>query len=154
MAQLEVRALMSKRPKFCGPEDTLDRAAQIMWEEDVGFVPVVDSEQRVIGVVTDRDLCMAEYTQGGSMRSHPVSSAMARTIYSCAPSDVVSMAEQLMRQYQLRRLPVVEDDKLVGVISLNDIAVAAASPSNDLTFEEVGRTLASVSSHRAPSASA
>src|SRR5690606_28351921 len=61
---MQVRELMTRDVQVCGPRDDLNRAAQIMWDHDCGVVPVVDSERRPIGMVTDRDVCMAAYTQG------------------------------------------------------------------------------------------
>jgi len=154
MYDVKAESLMTLDTQACRAEDSLHRAAQLMWENDCGSVPVVDSDRRVIGMITDRDICMAAFTQRGDLHSHPVSSAMSHQAHSCSPGDSVSVAEHLMREQQIRRIPVVDDGELVGMLSLNDIALGAADPHNDLIFDEVGRTLASICAHRPRHASA
>lgn len=154
MYDVKSESLMTLDTQACQAEDSLHRAAQLMWENDCGSVPVVDSDRRVIGMITDRDICMAAFTQGGDLHAHPVSSAMSPQVYGCSPDDSVSVAEHLMREQQIRRIPVVNDGRLVGMLSLNDIALGAADPHNDLLFEEVGRTLASICAHRSREAAA
>lgn len=120
---MKVRELMTTDVRACSQYDTLNKAAQIMWENDCGAVPVVDEDLRVIGMVTDRDICMAAYTQGVLLTDSRAERAMARGAYTCAPGDEVAAAEKLMRERQVRRLPVTDGDgRLVGIISLNDIA--------------------------------
>jgi len=136
---MDVESLMSTEPKTCSPDDTLHRAAQIMWENDCGFLPVVDPEQRLVGVITDRDVCMAAFTQGVALGATSVASAMSRNALSCPPRASVSDVATLMASRQLRRLPVIDRfGKLVGVITLGDLArhAQAASP--------LRRTLAAV----------
>lgn len=114
---------MTTAVKSCGPYDTLNRAAQIMWENDCGAVPVVDHDTRVVGMITDRDLCMAAYTQGVLLNHSQVNGAMSKDIIVCGPAQDIATAEKLMREHQVRRLPVVDDkERLVGILSLNDIA--------------------------------
>lgn len=116
---------MVEEVKFCSPSDTLNGAAQIMWENDCGCVPVIDEGSRVIGVLTDRDICMAAYTQGATPSGIPVSSAMSRELFACRPSDDLSSAQQIMREHRVRRLPVTDAEaKLIGIVSLTDIARA------------------------------
>jgi CBS domain-containing protein len=120
---MKVRELMTADAKACGPNETLNRAAQLMWENDCGAVPVVDEDQRVIGMVTDRDVCMAAYTQGVPLAQSLVESAMSKGAYTCLPGDDITTAKKLMRERQIRRLPVVDEEgRLAGIISLSDIA--------------------------------
>ncbi len=120
---MKVRDLMTSDVKHCGVNDSLNRAAQIMWESDCGCVPVVDEQARPVGILTDRDVCMAAYTQGVALAAASVASAMAREVYSCGPADSLAEALKQMKTHRVRRLPVVDDDgRLVGIISLNDIA--------------------------------
>lgn len=120
---MKVRDLMTADAKACGPDDSLNRAAQLMWENDCGAVPVVDDELRVIGMVTDRDICMAAYTQGLPLKQSRVDSAMSKGAYTCAVGDDVTIARKRMSERQVRRLPVVDDEgRLAGIISLSDIA--------------------------------
>src|SRR5687767_12489389 len=82
---MHVEKLMTTEVTTCSADDPLQRPAQLMWESDRGFLPVVDSERRVIGVITDRDICMAAYTKGVPLGGASVSSAMSPDVYSCSP---------------------------------------------------------------------
>ena len=147
---MKVEQVMSRNVKTCLPNDTLNRVAQLMWENDCGCVPVVDDDGRAVGIITDRDVCMAAYTQGGQLSRLCVGSAMAHEVRSCRPTDTVAEAESIMRAAQVRRLPVVDAERhIVGLLSLNDIAreVArerGASGKPELGSEEVAETLGAI----------
>ncbi len=117
--------------KGCAPSDTLVQPARTMWELDCGIVPVVDEQERLQGIITDRDIAMAAYTRGGSLSQIKVESTMSRQVEYVEPQDSLRTAIRKMSERQVRRLPVVEGDKLVGIIALADIArhVDAASGS-------------------------
>lgn len=154
---MNVSDLMTQGVQSCGIDDTLARAAQIMWERDCGCVPVVDGNQRVVGVLTDRDICMAGYTQGKSYAEIPVTTAMAQHVFAVGPSDAIEAAERLMRDKQIRRLPVVDGTgKLRGILSLNDIALHAhrrrGLRSNGLSTDSVAQTLAAICEPHGPHA--
>jgi CBS domain-containing protein len=120
---MKVRDLMTSDVKHCGVHDSLNRAAQIMWENNCGCVPVVDEQGHVVGILTDRDICMAAYTQGVTLSGSSVASAMAREVHTCEPGETVTAALKKMKTHRVRRLPVIdENQRLVGIISLNDIA--------------------------------
>jgi CBS domain-containing protein len=122
---MKVAEVMNATVIACTPQDLLSRAAQIMWEADCGCVPVVDSE-RLVGIVTDRDLCMAGFTQGRSLAQIPVGAAMAKRLFTCRPSDSLTDVFELMGEQGLRRLPVVDGEgRLVGLFSLADAFQAA-----------------------------
>ncbi|HVS11206.1 MAG TPA: CBS domain-containing protein, partial [Planctomycetota bacterium] len=80
---MKVEQLMTRDVKACAPQDSLSRAAQLLWESDIGALPVVDSEGRVVGMVTDRDVCMAAYFKGRPLAEIRVDETMARKVYSC-----------------------------------------------------------------------
>ncbi len=124
---MKVEQIMNRGVKTCGPQDSLNRAAQMMWEEACGAVPVVDEQSRPIGFLTDRDICMAAYTQGKPLDALRVETAMARKVVSCGVEDDLGSAAQLMRQNRTRRLPVIDQNgELVGLLSLDDLACEAA----------------------------
>jgi CBS domain-containing protein len=124
---MNVEQIMNRHVKVCHPQDSLNKAAQIMWEEPCGAVPVVDEQSRPIGFLTDRDICMAAYTQGKPLDGLPVETAMARKVISCGVEDDLRSAADLMRQNHTRRLPVINrDGTLVGLLSLDDLACEAA----------------------------
>jgi len=144
---MKIRDLMSKNPATCSPEDTLDRAARLMWDADVGSLPVLDGDGRCVGIVTDRDVCMAAYTRGLTLRNIPVTAVMTPHVFTCGGDDDVTTAERTMREQQIRRIPVVDPDRrVVGMISLSDIA--QASMRGDLPPSEVASVLAVVSRPR------
>jgi CBS domain-containing protein len=102
-----------------------------MWERDCGAVPVVDAEGRLTGIVTDRDLCMAAYTQSRPLTGVAVGSVLSGRIHTCSPADSIDQAVAVMRGQRIRRLVVVEGQKVVGMLALADIAryVAALAPT-------------------------
>lgn len=123
---MNVDQIMSRRVYTCSSADSLNTAARLMWEHDCGAVPVVSETGELVGIITDRDICMAAYTQGKGLQAIPVAAAMAHQVYSCKASDTIEAAEQMMRRHQIRRLPVVDGGKrLVGFVSLNDLALDA-----------------------------
>ena len=147
---MRVDQLMTKQVKCCGPDDTLDHAAHLMWDNDCGCLPVcaVD-DNRLIGVVTDRDICMSALFQGKALRDLRVSNAMARVLKTCRPSDSLAAAEKSMSEARIRRLPVIgEGGSLVGMITLADLAQEAArehaAGKSDVTESAVGETLAAI----------
>jgi CBS domain-containing protein len=118
-----VEQIMNRDAKVCQPEDSLNKAAQIMWEHRCGALPVVDKQFRPIGFLTDRDICMGAYTQGKTLSSLRVDTAMAREVFSCKAADDLESAATTMQQKRLRRLPVLDrEGKLVGLLLLDDLA--------------------------------
>jgi CBS domain-containing protein len=125
-----VRSVMTEDARSCAASDPLNRAAQIMWERDCGAVPVVDDEGTVVGMLTDRDVCMAAYFQGRSLWACTIGSAMSKTLYACSPEDSIERAVSIMAERQVRRLPVVgADGHLLGMVALGDIALYVKSLS-------------------------
>lgn len=151
---MKVKDLMAIDVKFCETYNTLNTAAQTMWDNDIGCVPVVDKDHRVIGMLTDRDICMAAYIQGSPLAALLVTSAMSKQVFSCAPDDDITAAEKLMREKQVRRLAVIDaQGRLAGVISLNDIAregerEAETKRTREVSDAEIARVMASVCAPR------
>jgi CBS-domain-containing membrane protein len=122
-AKAPVHDAMRKRVHTVRHDDTLAGAAQLMWEKDVGCLPVVDENDVVIAMITDRDICMASFVQWVHLGDSKVSSAMSRALCTCSPDDEIGEAAEVMRRHQVRRLPVVDDEgRAVGLISLGDVA--------------------------------
>jgi CBS domain-containing protein len=149
---VKVEQLMKREVKVCTEADPLNRAAELMWDSDCGCIPVISAngDGGIVGIVTDRDIAMAAYTQGKQLWAIPVSIAMARKVIICHTSDGISQAEASMRDNQVRRLPVLDqNERLVGILSLNDVAreaqrEAATGKRPEVTGESVAETLASV----------
>jgi CBS domain-containing protein len=146
---MKVAKLMKRQVFSCRSGDSADQAAREMWDHDVGCVPVIDEHGRIAGMVTDRDLCMAAYTRGLPLSAIPVSTVMARTVFTCGPDDDVAAVERAMAEHQIRRMPVIDAHGApIGMISLNDLARAAAAGPSAVSPSEVSRTLAAVCAPR------
>lgn len=147
-----VEALMSRAVRTCRVSDTLHRAAEELWVHDHGALPVVDQDDQLVGVITDRDICMAAYTQGRPLQAISVADAMAKNVQALRPSDPIGLARDRMRQYQLRRLPVVDPQRrVIGMISISDLArnaVREAHVIHDPAEEETLRTLCAIATPR------
>lgn len=144
---MKVQHLMTKDARSCRPDDDLASAARLLWTTDCGVLPIVVGEgRRVVGMLTDRDVCMAAWTQGRPLAEIPVEVAMAQDLATCEPSDDVASVLARMRARHVRRLPVVDDaGQLLGIISLVDIARAAERPGAPCTLDEVGAALVAIS---------
>lgn len=143
---MNIQEIMSTPAVVCRPSDTLSRAAQLMWEHDYGCLPVVDDQGSVIGMLTDRDTCMAAYTRGEPLHAISVESAMARKVFVAHSGDSLESVERLMAEKQIRRLPVVDrDQRPIGLLSLNDLArhVTTARKKDGLEHE-LAETLAAI----------
>lgn len=146
-----VAELMTEAVRTCAPTDSLSVAAQIMWELDCGSVPVVRHDGRVMGMITDRDICMAAHLRGQRLDECIVRGAMAAPAISVRPSDSVDKAETVMREHRVRRLPVIdENDRVVGIVSLNDLvlAVPRTDSQRGRRPETLLSTLAAICQHR------
>jgi CBS domain-containing protein len=130
---MKVSEVMTEKVLYCRQDASANAAAQLMWENNCGAVPIVDENLKPVGILTDRDICMAAYTQGLPLGSILVTSAMAR-----------EPVHRLMRAHQIRRLPVVDaQGKISGVVALADLARAAQG--REALEVEVGRTLTAIS---------
>jgi CBS domain-containing protein len=133
--------------------DSLHTAAEIMWHADCGCVPVTDENKRVVGVITDRDICMAAHIEGEPLRERTVGGSMSNSLCVCQPDDTLETVAAVMSERQVRRLPVVDSDgRLVGIVSLNDLALnctrGGRASSSSLSADAVAATLAAISRHR------
>lgn len=156
---MKIEDLMTREVRACGPHDNLSLVAQTMWDSDCGCLPVIDSERRVIGMITDRDVCMAAHLRGSPLWALTVADAMARVIYACNPGNKLSTATALMEKHQLRRLPVVDEHgRLVGIITLSTFARSAVDKDKKkrsrVDSKDVTSLLATITSPRAPAITA
>src|SRR5512134_1726448 len=99
---MNVSSLIRRDLTSCTIHDNLERAAQLMWDRDIGCLPVIDDQGHVAGMVTDRDICMAAYTQGMPLRAILVTTAMAKRVFSCGLSDELENVERTMSEHQIR----------------------------------------------------
>lgn len=146
-----VRSLMTTHVRTCAPDDSLNLAAHLMWNDDFGIVPVVSHEHQLVGVLTDRDVCMATYIQGRGPAELRVDGAMSKDVSSCALDDSIGVALGIMAERRVRRLPVLSSDgKLAGLLSLADIARWAASVTHPAVDAALTETLAAISARGLP----
>jgi CBS domain-containing protein len=150
---MRIKEVMSHPVVTCPTNSTLDHAARLMWEYDCGVIPVVNDEGRLAGVITDRDICMAAYTQGRALNAIPVTVAMAGKVVAVHDDDAIEQAEELMRDSRIRRLPVLDEDgRPVGLVSISDLARLAAHARKSGVDRELVQTLAAVCQPRAHAA--
>jgi len=152
---MRVLEIMMGTPYFCHLESNLGEAAELMWKGNCGFLPVVGSEGNVVGVVTDRDICIALGTRGRPSGEVEVAEVMSKKVYSCAPEDDVRAALGTMRDRRVRRLPVIaKEGKLVGVISLDDVLLRAETASvgraGGVSAEEIVTAFRAINAHQLP----
>jgi CBS domain-containing protein len=142
---MQVKDIMSHPPVTAPIEGTTDVAARLMWEFDCGVVPIVDRVGQLAGMITDRDVCMAAYTQGKPLSAIPVTSAMSHHTVACRINDSIESVERLMRDSQVHRVAVLDsENRLVGIVSLNDLARLAAHAKKSAVDRELVQTLAAV----------
>ncbi len=148
---MHARDLMTPSIVTCHVNDPLNLAAQKMWDADVGALPVVNDEGKVTGMITDRDICMAAYTQGRALDALLVNHAMATHPVVARPEQSVSELAELMAKHQIRRIPVVDAiGRPVGIVSMNDIAIESVQPDSRIKngLTKVAHTLAAICRRR------
>ena len=148
---MKVQDIMTANVESCGPESDLAAAAMIMWRRDCGSVPVVDTERKVVGMITDRDICMAIATRNKLASAIKVSEVISGRVYACAPDDDIKDALETMQSAQLRRLPVVDDDgALRGILSMNDVVLHSkkGKSKKHVSHGDVMVTLKALAEHR------
>ena len=148
---MKVEDIMTREVECCGQDDALAEPARIMWERDCGCVPVLagDGSGRVVGMITDRDVCMAAYTKGRPLYHIRVEEVMSRKLVVCGPRDDLKQAEAMMQRAQVRRLPVLDPEgRLLGLVAVADLAGAAAGEKGGrkgaVTQKEVVATLEAI----------
>ncbi len=125
---MKVSEVMTKSPAYCRADTSLGAAAEIMHKRNCGFLPVLSPQENVVGVITDRDMCIAMATRNRLPDHVRVQEICSVGPYSCHPDDDVRTAMETMAEKKVRRLAVIDDaGKLEGVLSLDDIILHATS---------------------------
>ena len=119
---MKVKECMCSNVTCVNPNATVCDVAKIMMNNHVGCVPVCDNTKNVVGLVTDRDLILRSIACDKDVKTTPVSEIMTTKVYNISPDAEVSEASKLMCDCQVKRIPVVENDAIVGIITLGDIA--------------------------------
>src|SRR5262245_56601503 len=127
---MKIEDVMTRRVVAARADTDLSHVARLMWENDCGAVPVVDAEDRVVGIVTDRDISMSAHFQGRCLRDLRAAICMASEVATCRPTDAPLAVAKLMGEKKIRRVPVTDDSgRLVGLVSMGDLFGAAARAS-------------------------
>jgi len=125
---MKVSEVMTKSPAYCSADTNLGAAAEIMWKHNYGFLAVVSPQQNVVGVTTDRDMCIAMATRNRLPGQVTVQEISSVATYSCRPDDDVQAAMDIMAAKKVRRLPVINAaGKLEGILSVDDVILRTGS---------------------------
>jgi len=146
---MKVKEVMMRTAASCSRETNLGAAVEILWDRNCGILPIVDADQKVIGVVTDRDICIALGTRNRLPGDVTVGEVTSGKLFTCAPEDEIRTALSAMAQAKVRRLPVVRPDgKLEGILSMDDVVIHSEPRSgrgtSELSPEDVVEALKAV----------
>jgi CBS domain-containing protein len=144
---MKVKDLMTREPATLAPEASCGEAATLMRQEDCGSIPIVREGGRLVGIVTDRDIVVRAVAAGKDPRATPVSQVMSADPVTVAPDADVDEAERIMSDRQIRRLPVVEDGKLVGILVLGQIARREPEAETGETLKDISQPSSGRGSH-------
>jgi len=150
---MDVQDIMTSDAQCCGPDTNLAAAAKMMWDSDCGALPVLNINGRVMGMITDRDICMAAATKNKPPSEITVWETTSGKAYTCRPTDDVHTALDIMKRERVRRLPVVDQDGVFqGIITMNDCLLAAQEARGRsipaVSYEDVVHTMKAISAHR------
>ncbi|WCK54863.1 CBS domain-containing protein [Aneurinibacillus sp. Ricciae_BoGa-3] len=140
---MKLRDIMTTEVQTCSPQDSLVQVAKIMWKEDVGIIPVVEGN-KLVGVVTDRDIVLRCVAEGDDIRATTAQKCITTDMITATPDMDAHEAARLMGEHQIRRLPIVENGRLSGIVAIGDMAVVS------IHEDEAGRALSGISEPDVP----
>ncbi len=142
---MQVRDIMTENPACCSADSSIQEAAQMMVDCDCGEIPVVDDQDRPVGVITDRDICCRAVAEGLDCETS-VGDIMSSPAVCVSPQDSVEDCCQLMDENQIRRVPVVDEAGVCcGIVSQADIAQVVEDSDSGRFLRDVSRQTASAS---------
>ena len=148
---MKVKDVMTANPKAIWLTESLADAAKEMWEHDCGVLPIIKDGLKVVGMITDRDICMATALKDRSPSSISVEEVMNGVIYSTEPEQDIEVALATMREHKVRRLPVLNaNGEVEGMLSINDIVLKAKASNGkkpEQPYSELVKTLQAICSH-------
>ncbi|MEW6207588.1 MAG: CBS domain-containing protein [Acidobacteriota bacterium] len=149
---MKVRDIMTTQVKRCGPEANLAEAVREMWAGDCGVLPVIDADQKVIGVITDRDISIALGTRNRPAAEVTVGEVISGNVFATRPDDDIHDALRIIQTQKVRRLPVIDrEGTLQGIVCLNDLAVHAEKADKRavaLSYEDVVNAMKAICDRR------
>lgn len=142
---MKVKDVMTPNAKAIWLTESLADAARLMWENDCGVLPVIKDGQKVVGLITDRDICMAAAMRDRNPSGISIEEVMTGQVFSIEPEDEIDQALRVMQEHQIRRLPVIDPQgELQGILSMNDIVLNAGTPDcpagDSIDYTNVVRT--------------
>lgn len=141
---MKVKEVMTPNATAIWLTESLTDAARLMWDNDCGVLPIIKDGRKVIGMITDRDICMAMAIRDTNPSSVSVEEVMTGEVYAVKPEDDVEQALQEMREHKIRRLPVLNPEgELEGILSMNDIMLKAEKSE----YGDVVKTYQAICSH-------
>jgi len=148
---MKVQEIMTRDVKFCGPDTNVAAATEILWRNNCGALPILDADGKLVGLITDRDMCIALGTRNCRASELAVGDAATKPVFTCGPGEDVHAALKTLRQHQVRRMPVVDEDgKLAGILCLDEIVLHAqkAEAKKGLSYDDVVNTMKAICEHR------
>ena len=150
---MKIQDLMTQSVQTCERETNLAEVAKMMWDHDCGSIPVTTGDRKVIGIITDRDVCIAVATKHRKaediVAGEILQDKKTKAVYTCSPGDDAAEALETMVKYRVRRLPVVDRSGcLVGIVSIDDLIISAhEAKGKSPSYVEVIRTYQSICGH-------
>lgn len=148
---MKVQEVMEPNVRSCTSRDDLGKATKLMGEAGCGVLPVVSEGARIVGILTDRDICLALGRRDERPSQIPVREVMHTDVHACQPGDDVQRALDLMRRWKVRRLPVLDDGMLVGIVSLDELVLKAqlfdTKSFHGPLLADIGTTLRAICEH-------
>ena len=144
---MNVKEVMVKEVRFCSPDTNLAEAAEMLWMDACGTLPVVDGNGDVRGMITDRDICIALGTRDALAAATKVREVSLPRLFSCGPDDDIHKALETMAAQKIRRLPVIDQKGILrGILSIDDVVLHARKDpaESDITYADVVNTLKGV----------
>lgn len=155
---MKVKEVMTPNPQAIWLTESLADAAQLMWQNDCGVLPIIKDGRKVVGLITDRDVCMAAAMKEANPSGISVEEVMTGEVYAVKPEDDIALALLAMQTHKVRRLPVLNaDGELEGILSMNDIILKAKEANGkaaELDYADVVKTYQAICEHPLPAAAA
>jgi CBS domain-containing protein len=148
---MKIQEIMTCDVQCCAPDTNVAAAAKMMWDSDCGALPILNVQGQVMGMITDRDICMAVATKNKLASEITVWETSSGKAYTCRETDDIHRALDVMKRERVRRLPVVDEDGVLqGIVAMNDFVLAASDEkkAKDLSCEDVLQALKAISAHR------
>ena len=141
---MKIREIMSRDPACCVLSDSAQTVAKILCDRNIGSMPVVASQpsRRLVGMITDRDLCCSVVAQGMDPKTTPIEKLITLAPLTCREGENIEVCERLMQEHQVRRIPVIDaEDRVIGIVSQADLALKDKPERVSKTVTEISKPL-------------